>query len=164
MSLPSRTPEVDWGDSLLRTWGRVPGLAVLSSAAVALLTGILGLAGVFYTILQVARGLGSQVGLVPLAALLALGGLVLAGRVLVAALADLREPSRREEGQVVRCERVLVRGRSRFYVVVALRGGRQLGFDVEESLWRRAGASKDVTITFTRRLRYLRSLEPRVLS
>jgi hypothetical protein len=164
VSAPSSRLEVDWGDSLLRTWGRIPALALLASAAVALLTGALCAVGVVYCVVLVARGDGSQVGLVPVAALVALGGLVLAGRVLAAALADLREPARREEGRVVRCERLLVRGRSRFYVVIAPPAGRQLGFEVEESLWQRAGAAREVTISFTRRLRYLRSLEPRMLS
>ncbi len=155
---------VDWGDALLRTWGRPPELAVAVSAIATLATGALAIAGGVYSLGLVSQGRGGEVGLVPPAVLLALGGLVLSVRVLAAAVRDLREPLRREVGRVVRSERVLLRGRPRFYVVVALVGGAQLGFEVEESLFRRAQAAPDVTIAFTRRLQYLRVLEPRVLS
>jgi len=146
---------------LLRIWGRVPELALVAAGVVFLAGGLVGIAALAYTFERLFRGRGGEAGLVPLAGLLGLGGALLAFRVLRAAVNDLRRPPCRAEGRVVQRDRLMVRGRTRYYVVVAVGDGRRLGFQVEESLWRQAGLAEDVAIAFTDRLRYLRRIEPR---
>ncbi len=154
-------PAVEWGDALLRIWGRVPELAVVAAGGTLLAGGLVGIVAVAYTLQRVFRGGGGEAGLVPLAGVLALAGALLSLRVLRAAVEDLRRPLCRAEGRVVQRDRLALRGRTRYFVVVAMADGRRLGFQVEESLWRRAGLTEDVAIAFTDRLRYLRSIEPR---
>jgi hypothetical protein len=148
---------------LLRTWGRVPELAAVASAIALVTLLALGLAAAADSVARLVDGRG-QFGVVPLVAVLGIGGALLSARILAAAVRDIRDAPVRAEGRVERCERTMMRGRVRCHVVVALASGRRLGFEVEESLWRRAEKAQEVTITYTPRLQYLRALEPRVVS
>lgn len=163
MNAPDPRAGAEWGDALLRTWGRVPGLAAVASSIALVILLVLGLAATLDSVARLVDGRG-QLGVVPLAAVLGIAGALLSARILVAAVRDVREAPVRAEGRVERCERTMMRGRVRCYVVVALSSGRRLGFEVEESLWRRAEKAQEVTISYTPRLQYLRTLEPRVVS
>jgi hypothetical protein len=163
LSGPDPRAGADWGDALLRTWGRAPELAAVGSSIALVTLLVLGLAAAADSVARLIDGRG-QFGVVPLAAVLGVGGAVLSARILVAALRDLRDAPVRADGRVERCERTMMRGRVRCQVVVALSTGRRLGFEVEESLFVRAEKAQEVTITYTPRLQYLRTLERRVVS